>query len=382
MLEIYLAQGLVRMLGGAKFILLPNLLIGSVIREEFYGLFLSSYTLAEALTGIPAGILVEKFGPHRVVPLAAVIHGISTATLAVTDSVVVGIVANAVAGVSAALLTTSFLAMAIGESEISRRGLQMGGFEASNILGYVAGMGAGTLIASLLDPVRAMLIASLFPLLAAVISRPRKVRVRGGEFATSSRDVLPIIPLWLSTTVLIGTIFSLPRHLDRVRVEIPEPLRGVFESGGRVQTVGVSMVALMLAGLLLIVLAGYVSDRIGRFRALYISNVGMVAFLVTLSFTYSKLFNYLPIIAPLAFLAAMLAPSLVAAMGDLAYKRGYASGLYSAVLGVGLSIGQSATSAIIVFGGFDWLLRFLAMVFAVSGAYTLTRLRRVYAHRG
>jgi len=263
------------------------------------------------------------------------------------------VIVNALAGASAAVLTTAFLAMAIGESVFERRGFEMGGFEASNIIGYVAGMGLASLLGAVLGPIHAMLLMAFFPIMASIVSKPRKVRVRGGEIGRGLRDLLAIIPLWLSTTVLIGSIFALPRHLHRIEINLPGWLverLGLANQGGVVYT-GTSMIMIMLLGLLLILLAGRLSDRFGRIRALKVSATSIVLFLFLLSATYRDVLYFAPLLAPLAILSAMLAPTIIAVMGDLAYRRGYASGFYSTVLGLGLSVGQSIASVLIVVGG-------------------------------
>jgi MFS family permease len=246
-------------------------------------------------------------------------------------------------GFSGAAVTVSSLTMITDLTAVSNRGVGMGGFDFSNILGYALGISFATTILHLTDSNYGVaFVATGILLLAAGVASIIWVKETSRSSNRQSHRVNPlaaldqntraILPLWLGLTTILGVAFVLPRSL--------------MESGLRFSQIGLTL-ALGAFGLGVgAIIFGRISDKIGRGKTLAIGVIGLALVLLSLleaiSHSPPRLYQELPLIASGGFMATATVPSALAYVGDKANRsfRGSAMGIYSMMLSLGMAIGN------------------------------------------
>lgn len=348
-------------------------------RELAVGAILAVYPLLEALGSFAAGRAADRLGRRPAMLLGYLGRLLSMAltylALALGSGPLPIAALNALAGFVTAFILVSSLAMVTDLTEMSNRGLGMGAFELSNLGGYAVGYMLGAALfhwlggAGAFGALTALTAAATPVVLAMAETAPlRDARIPLNPFKGLPPQTWPALPLWFALTMFIGMgIYS------------GRAIAGALPSSGA--HLGLRLgahlqVGLLFAGALLVVGAGAVlfgrlSDRWGRERVLEMGIGGVMSALVLLAALLALGVSPLKSIAlsaPLIFLASAIAPSVLAIVGDRALMamRGTAMGLYSVVLGVGMTLGYLIGPASFLAGGLVGIVLAAMGVFAAA----------------
>ena len=376
LLVLYLAMLFTRMGFGSVLLLFPMYLaVGSL----GVGIALSAYPLAEFVSAAPIGAYVDLKGRRWMLILGLLSISLLTMTISLTrDSYVIAII-HAIMGFSGAAVTVSSLTMITDLTAVSNRGVSMGGFDFSNILGYAFGISLATTLLHFTGHNYGLaFVATGILLLAASVASMVWVKETSHSARRQTRQVNPllaldqntraILPVWLGLTTILGVVFVLPRSL--------------MESGLNSSQVGLTL-ALGAFGLGMgAVVFGWISDKIGRGKTLGIGVVGLILVLLStleaVSHSPPRIYQQLPLIASGGFMATATVPSALAYVGDKANTglRGSAMGIYSMMLSLGMVIGNLLGGYSTSVGGLKAILEASAGVLLLSLSITVFLLYR------
>jgi MFS family permease len=309
------------------------------------GIALSAYPLAEFVSAAPIGSYVDLKGRRWMLILGLLSISLLTMAISLTRNSYVIAIIHAIMGFSGAAVTVSSLTMITDLTAVSNRGVSMGGFDFSNILGYAFGISlATTLLHFTGHNYELAFVATGVLLLGASVASIAWVKEtsRSARRPTPHPHVNPllaldqstraIVPVWLGLTTILGVVFVLPRSL--------------MESGLGPSQVGLTL-ALGAFGLGIgSVVFGWISDKIGRGKTLSIGVIGLILVLLStleaVSHSPQRVYQQLPLIALGGFMATATVPSALAFVGDRANTglRGSAMGIYSMMLSLGMVIGN------------------------------------------
>jgi MFS family permease len=343
------------------------------------GIALSAYPLAEFVSAAPIGTYVDLKGRRRMLLLGLLSISLLTMTISLTRNSYVIAIIHAIMGFSGAAVTVSSLTMITDLTAVSNRGVSMGGFDFSNILGYALGISFATTVLHLTGRNYGFaFVATGILLLAASVtsiiwvketshpSTPRSYKVN--PLIALDQNTRAILPLWLGLTTILGVVFVLPRSL--------------MESGLRFSQVGLTLaLGAFVLGIGSLVF-GRISDKIGRGKTLGIGVVGLTLVLIStleaVSHSPPRVYEQLPLIALGGFMATATVPSALAYVGDKANRglRGSAMGIYSMMLSLGMGIGNLVGGYSTSVGGLRAILETSAVVLLLSLPITVLLLYR------
>jgi MFS family permease len=373
---LYLAMLVTRIGFGSVLLLFPMYLtVGSL----GIGIALSAYPLAEFVSAAPIGSYVDLKGRWRMLILG--LSSISLLTMAISltrDFYAVSII-HAIMGFSGAAVTVSSLTMITDLTAVSNRGVSMGGFDFSNILGYALGISfATTLLHFTSHNYRLAFVATGILLLGASVASIVGIRETSRSSSRRGFQVNPlvaldqntraILPLWLGLTIILGVIFVLPRSL--------------MEFGLGFSQIGLGLALGAFAIGMGSVVFGRISDKIGRGKTLGIGVAGLILLLFStleaVSHSPPRVYQQLPLIALGGFMATATVPSALAQVGDRTNRgfRGSAMGIYSMMLSLGMAIGNLLGGYSTSVGGLKTILEASAGVLLLSLSITLFLLYR------
>jgi MFS family permease len=366
LLVLYFAMLVTRIGFGSVLLLFPMYLsVGSF----GVGIALSAYPMAEFVSAAPIGAYIDLKGRRNMLLLGLLSISLLTMSISLTNNAYSIAIIHAVMGFSGAAVTVSSLTMITDLTAVSNRGVGMGGFDFSNILGYALGISFATTILHLTDSNYGVaFVATGILLLAAGVasiiwvketsrsSNRRSHRVN--PLAALDQNTRAILPLWLGLTTILGVAFVLPRSL--------------MESGLKFSQIGLTL-ALGAFGLGVgAIIFGRVSDKIGRGKTLAIGVIGLALVLLSLleavSHSPPRLYQELPLIASGGFMATATVPSALAYVGDKAKRsfRGSAMGIYSMMLSLGMAVGNLVGGYSTSKGGLQAILEASAGVLLLS----------------
>ncbi len=374
-LYLYLAVFLTRIGFGSVTIIFPLYLPASSLQV---GLILALYPMAEAASAIPVGRLADRHSRKKLHITGMVLITILTAAIGFTRNLYNISILHALMGVSAATAAVTSLTLLGDATKTTNRGASMGGFDLANLGGYGLGFGLGSLLVNEFAgrlPWAFWATAGIFLfagiMAAKMLVEPVKIEEVAKKTVRPMRvgaRIRPILPVWISQTIILGMYFLLPKAFrDASFTPTHETLIFLAQLGG-----------LFALGAILF---GRISDKLGRTRIMTLGAIGEVGFLFIFGYTFPNFAKYpFPAVylLPLFFLASAMAPSILAYVSDISgrAKRGTANALYSTVLSIGLAIGNILGGFLADLGGIPWIFFAGAGILFPSIIATSTMLRR------
>jgi MFS family permease len=370
LLVLYFAMLVTRIGFGSVLLLFPMYL---AVGSFGVGIALSTYPWAEFVSAAWIGAYVDLKGRRRMLLFGLLSISVLTMAISLTRDVYPIAIVHAVMGISGAAVTVSSLTMITDLTAVSNRGVSMGGFDFSNILGYALGISFATTILHLTDRnYEVAFVATGILLLvagaASIIWVKETSHSSTGSYhvnplAALDQNTRAILPLWLGLTTILGVVFVLPRSL--------------MESGLRFSQVGLTL-AIGAFGLGVgSIVFGRISDKIGRGKTLGIGVVGLILALIStleaISHSPPRIYQQLPLIASGGFMATATVPSALAYVGDRTSRglRGSAMGIYSMMLSLGMAIGNLVGGYSTSMGGLKSILETSAAVLLLSLSISL-----------
>src|SRR2546427_4732700 len=263
-LYLYLAVFLTRIGFGSITILFPLYLNAQPFQV---GIILALYPIAEALSAMPVGRLADRVSRKKLHLAGMATITVLTAAIGFTQNLLNVSLLHALMGISAAMAAVTSLTLLGDATKQTSRGTKMGGFDLANLGGYGLGFGLGSLFANefagrlhwaFWATAGIFLFAGLMA--AKMLVEPVKIQevfrktVRPMKIGNRLR---PIMPIWISQTVILGMYFLLPKAFrDASFTPTHETLLFLGELG-----------ALFALGALIF---GRISDKIGRTRIMTI----------------------------------------------------------------------------------------------------------------
>jgi MFS family permease len=376
---LYLAMLFTRIGFGSVLLLFPMYLRAGSLG---IGIALSAYPLAEFVSAAPIGSYVDAKGRRRMLILGLMSVSLLTMTISLTRDIYAISIIHAIMGFSGAAVTVSSLTMITDLTAVSNRGVSMGGFDFSNILGYALGISFATTILHFTHRNYGFaFVATGILLLAAGIATivgvretnrsPIRRRFYVNPLVALDESTRAILPLWLGLTIMLGVIFVLPRSL--------------MEFGLGYSQVGLTLALGAFALGIGSVVFGRISDKVGRGKTLGVGVVGLILLLFSaleaVSHSPPRAYPELLLMGLGGFMATATVPSALAQVGDRANRgfRGSAMGIYSMMLSLGMAVGNVLGGYSTSVGGLRTVLEASAGVLLLSLSITLLLL---YRHGG
>lgn len=346
------------------------------------GIVASLAPIGEFGTVLLLGLAADRYGRLRILEIGMVLAAIVLASDSFTRWPVALGGLNFVFGVASGAILASSLAVIADRARQAQRGLEMGRFDAMNLMGWVLGFSLGyALLDSLANPdlvwiFRGAAVALLAGLLFVRLS------FRGAaETGTSAvpgwrallgairrREVLLVTMPWLVIYLLLGTLFV---------------FLGSAATGAGLAARELAIV-IGVGGLLLLATQpafGRLADRFGRMRLMTVGTIGFVGVLTGGALLASfgarpelLVFTGISAVAALAY-----GPAALAALTDLsmAISRATTMALYTLVISLGMFLGLALSSGLYAGFGTAGLDVYFAGIAVSLVALTVVRLAEV-----
>jgi len=349
------------------------------------GLVSALAPVGEFATVIFSGAAADRYGRFRILLFGMASASVLLLLTSFTRSPVgIGGI-NLLFGISSGAILASSLAVVGDQADPGKRGLEMGRFDAMNLLGWILGFAVGLGIqASLpnLDLAWAFRFGAgalaLGLLFAAASGRGHEEAGVPGAFdlrrirsAVLRRDVLLVTLPWLVIYLLLGTLLV---NLGTAAngVGFPRLYVAVAIGGG---------------GLLLLLTQptfGRFADRFGRMRLMIVGTVGFAGVLTgaALLTAFGPQPWALGIVAVSAIAALAYGPAALAALADLSQEltRATTMAIYSLTISLGMLLGIVGSTQLYLRFGNNGLYLFFAIV--AIGLVSLTTLRYLDLQKG
>jgi MFS family permease len=362
---------------GVMIILFPMYIAGA--SDLASAVSLALYPIFEAATAVPIGRMCDVRGRKLVFATSLLYVGVLIFALGLTRNLYVVSVIHALLGVGAAGVTVASLTMITDLTAERNRGAGMGTFDFANIGGYALGLFlggrfvgvfSGNLGESFFATGGAVILAFVIAMLTLrePPHLPRGTEMSLNPFKAIDARTKAILPIWFSITLLLGTVFFLPRALARVGISGAATANLLF--------VGVVVLGVGSVGF------GALSDVLGRTRVLLVGLLGLGGLLVTVWLTFPSgigaIVSNLPVIGSFAILTSALVPTILATVGDRARgdMRGSAMGLYSVMLSLGSAIGTLVAGIAHTIRGLPGIFEAAAAIFLIACAVSFVLWRR------
>jgi MFS family permease len=344
------------------------------------GLLSALAPLGEFTTVLLSGIVADRYGRVQVLLAGLAGAAVLMVVASTTRSPAALGTVNFLFGVAAGAILASSLAVVADHARSDSRGLQMGRFDAVNLLGWIVGfaLGLGILGATTVDHlgyvfvIAAGLLAISFAV-AYVWSRgaPPSTHLRTvdlGELrrAVLRKDVLLVVVPWFVIYMLIGTAL-------------------VF-LGTSSNMIGISptyiAVAIGVGGLLLLLTQptyGRLADKYGRMRLMTIGTFGFVGVLTAASLIagYGANPAFFALLGISALAALAYGPAALAALTDLsqALTRATTMALYTLVISLGMLVGLAGAAGLSALLGRAGVVLFFSIIAAALVVLMVVRYR-------
>jgi MFS family permease len=389
---LYVSVFLTRIGFGSILIIFPIYLNIAQSMSSLAGIVIALYPAVEGFSALPVGTFVDLRGRRNAFVTGMAMISVLTFVIGLSNNLILVGGAHALEGLAAAMVTVASLTMITDLTVEKNRGAGMGGFDLANLAGYGAGIFLGVAFSHVFASnlgysflvVSSLMGASAIFVYFALHEPPhssKEQRNLKGIYETLTGDVVGILPVWFSLTIVLGFFLFLPRLVKNA---------GVTDL---TQSAPLILLALVVLGAGS-VLFGRLSDKIGRMKTMLIGALGELGFLLVLPDLFQRLivippgtpwidsYNMVgPIIivgGSLFFLGSALIPSILAYIGDKAAKefRGSAMGLYSLMLSGGLAIGTVLAGISDDLGGVQAVFYSAAVIFAGLGLTSAWLLRK------
>lgn len=378
---LYVSVFLTRIGFGSILIIFPIYLNIPATQSSLAGIVIALYPAVEGFSALPVGTFVDLRGRRRAFVAGMAMISILTFVIGLSNNLFLVGGAHALEGLAAAMVTVASLTMITDLTVKENRGAGMGGFDLANLGGYGVGVFLGVAFSHVFASnlgysflvVSAVMGASAvfvyFALQAPAHSSTRQQNLRG-IFGALTGDVVGILPVWFSLTMVLGFFLFLPRLVKNA---------GVTDL---TQSAPLILLALVVLGVGS-VMFGRLSDKIGRMKTMIIGASGELGFLIVLPDLFNRLI-VIPLGTPwidsyhmvgpiiilggvLFFLGSALIPSILAFIGDKAAKefRGSAMGLYNLMLSGGIALGTVLAGIFDDLGGVQTVFYSAAIIFGV-----------------
>lgn len=360
----------VALIRAANAVFMVTLSYAMDLSPQLHGAVLAAYAISEALSGIWVGVLAERIGARLSIAIASLLLIAAYLGIEASRSFAAALPLNAMAGIAASLVLVSSLSE-VAEATRGREKVRIygsGGFEAANLGGYALGFAIAFLLEYLNVAhgfyVSAFLAALALPAALLVGSEKRPARLE-----LSARS-LWLVPLWLGLATMIGVAFMGPKIVREAGISIG----GLSADGEASPVMIVGLVAVALA----LLIASYISARIGKRSAVILGSAFAPPAMVLVGMFYQQILTniaLLPLLALLALPIMLLPPSLLALLADetdAMRSRGSGMGLYVTVLGIGVGVGEYLIGGVVFERyGVEGMMLALAALFAALSAPTL-----------
>ena len=334
--------------------------------------------IGEFGTVLGSGILADRRGRFPV--LAVGMAGAAVALLLISfsrDPWVIGPV-NFGFGICSGAILAASLAVVGDRAGLGQRGLEMGRFDAANLVGWVGGFATGYAFLGALPNgdlpwvMRGAAVVLALGLLYA-FSAFRRERVgpptvpldlRRLFAAIGRRDVLLVTVPWFAIYLLLGTVFVFLGTASGSLGVSPFVLAGAIGGGG-----------------LLLVLTqpayGRLADRYGRTRLMVVGASGFVGLLAGAAYlaTYGVSYPVIGGMAVCALAGLAYGPAALAALADLSHRisRATTMAVYTLTISLGMWVGLAVSTGLYTTFGATGLDLFFGGIAAVLGGLTALR---------
>ncbi len=348
------------------------------------GLLSSLAPIGEGLTVLFSGVATDRYGRFPILLAGTLAAGALLAIMSLGRTAALLGSVNFLFGVASGAILAASLAVVADQSGRSERGLEMGRFDAVNLLGYILGFACGF---GALGAIPNSQLPWLFRLGAAVLFvgfvfalfsvRGYRERSDRATFelwrirdAVLRRDVLIVVAPWFVIYMLLGTAFI---------------FLGSAATGAGLPTTWLA--ALIGGGGLLLLLTqpwfGRQADRRGRPLFLLLGTVGFVSLLVLAGLVaqYGPQHVLLAGIGVSALFALGYGPAALASLADVSHSitRGTTMAVYSLVISAGMVAGLWVSSGLYStyrVAGLDAFFGIIAAGLAILTGVRLRDLRR------
>jgi MFS family permease len=344
------------------------------------GLISAMAPVGEFSTVLLSGALADRYGRWPVLlsgmGAAAVLFALAATT---RDRLTLGAI-NLLFGVASGAILAASLAVVGDRADETRRGYEMGRFDAMNLFGWVGGFAVGFGLLGVLPAHRLYLVfvggsLALAGGLAVALRLIRGIPTYRGTASYTFRNVvrnvfrrsvlLVTLP-WLVIYMLLGTALV---------------FLGTAAAGIGVSTVYLA-VAIGGGGAILVVSQPYygsLADRFGRTRLMTVGAVGFVGAMLSASLLIAYGVR-IPTLAGLGLsvvLALAYGPAALAALADLTREMSRATtmAIYSLTISLGMLLGLIASTGLYAHFGDRGLYLFFGLVSVALVVLTVARVR-------
>jgi len=217
---LYLSVFLTRIGFGTILIIFP--LYVATPSSSLAAIIIALYPALEGFSALPVGAVVDLRGRRRVFVTGMALISVLTFLIGLSNNLVLVGGAHALEGLAAAMVTIASLTMITDLTVEQNRGAGMGAFDLANLAGYGVGIMLGTLFSKIFSSnlgdsflvVSAIMGASSI-FVYFVLREPGHAsqgrRSLRQMYDSLTSDVVGILPIWFSLTIILGFYLFLPR---------------------------------------------------------------------------------------------------------------------------------------------------------------------------